>query len=1025
MRAFHPKTKKEIRILQTDPSLWKEKKTLAFGFYTALEPWDTIGISSNDPTTFSLVLKPITLTDLKQRSQRSRLVFIKKEGNPSVESSLLRENRIQNILCLEELKDLYPHLGAEWDGTLDDALVLIAALLRYRCLARMPGKTLTDRGKQLGLQLESSATPAPLYWITQYYQPPVQKRKKEIDLCLRTNLDSKCIDHILLLNEKTESLPHAEPGRVTQRVIGHRLTYWDVIEAIQTLPDNAIVSFANADICIDDHSWKHLWSVDLSKTMLALLRWDVPASGNIHEATLFGPRADSQDTWVVRVADVKATFAARATAFQGVKGIPFGQMGCDNAFAMEMLKERFRVINPARTLKTYHMHASATRSYDPENVVDRPAFLYIHPTGFHDVEPLTVSWPEKTVVQKRTISPLTRTLEGPGAQRWLETINRTLSIGETAWTLRGTHVTKGGTEVLLGLQNVMETENGLCYDQTKMYIGTAEEAQKEWSQAELRSLSPSLVSKEGLIIPVQKDTMKSRENYILQYITKVLWARKVGGFLHGEFLCPESKEFIDALQVFDWGLPKIPVIKYETDQQIFCQKAICMPVSDVLHTTAEDVQVLRESVRGWEETPRHGVKLPTIVLVEDGDVLTTESLREMEDVLEQAWTVRVVYPGRTSAERMWDVMRGAHGIVFSSNSSSAGWGWNWLLPRTALAIEVIHEGKEAYAHQGSITMSSAAGLQHLFVNSVKEVLHVLHEEVEKTKPTTHTASVPTLWLPRADLEGYFAHAGDSFREMAKLWGQKGLVHVKEHPTATMCWWGSVGQNGVLLYDRPTHEWRLAAPLQEKSCRGALYGNPTPPEGVPNHLPWFFWPRRPALVEELVQKGIAETSWDSRVQGPVFYGKIENKVQEKRRTGAKQPDWSKACPPEHWVMVKGVETKYPLTQQQYLERLAQARFGLCLPGYGWKCHREVECMAMGCVPLVAPDVDMDSYANPPVHGVHYLRVETPEEAAGVAKAMPRERWEEMSAACKTWWRENASCEGSFQLTKSRVEKLSSE
>ncbi len=81
------------------------------------------------------------------------------------------------------------------------------------------------------------------------------------------------------------------------------------------------------------------------------------------------------------------------------------------------------------------------------------------------------------------------------------------------------------------------------------------------------------------------------------------------------------------------------------------------------------------------------------------------------------------------------------------------------------------------------------------------------------------------------------------------------------------------------------------------------------------------------------------------------------------------------------------------------------------------------MAMGCVPLVAPDVDMNNYANPPVCGTHYLRVETPEEALAIAKAMPKERWEEMSAACQTWWKTNASCEGSFLLTKQLVDSFS--
>jgi hypothetical protein len=111
------------------------------------------------------------------------------------------------------------------------------------------------------------------------------------------------------------------------------------------------------------------------------------------------------------------------------------------------------------------------------------------------------------------------------------------------------------------------------------------------------------------------------------------------------------------------------------------------------------------------------------------------------------------------------------------------------------------------------------------------------------------------------------------------------------------------------------------------------------------------------------------------------------------------------------MVKGDE-KYPFTQTEYLEKLAGARFGLCLPGYGLKCHREIECMAMGCVPIVSKGVDMDSYAVPPVEGIHYLRADEPSD---VRAFLSKDAWETMSAACKLWWKENASCEGSFRLT----------
>ena len=93
----------------------------------------------------------------------------------------------------------------------------------------------------------------------------------------------------------------------------------------------------------------------------------------------------------------------------------------------------------------------------------------------------------------------------------------------------------------------------------------------------------------------------------------------------------------------------------------------------------------------------------------------------------------------------------------------------------------------------------------------------------------------------------------------------------------------------------------------------------------------------------------------------------------------------------------------------------AKWGLCLAGYGAKCHREVECMAMGCVPVVAPEVDMTSYAEPPQEGLHYFRVVSPEDAASV-KAVTAERWTVMSAACRDWWRRNASVDGMWELTK---------
>jgi len=271
---------------------------------------------------------------------------------------------------------------------------------------------------------------------------------------------------------------------------------------------------------------------------------------------------------------------------------------------------------------------------------------------------------------------------------------------------------------------------------------------------------------------------------------------------------------------------------------------------------------------------------------------------------------------------------------------------------------------------------------------------------------------PTLYMPRKSLTGFFSHAGDSFREMVDLWMEKGYVDIVEDPKAVQLWLGGIGK--TLLYDRPTLDWLYTAPSDEQSWELALFGNPPPSDSGGPSQSWFFWPRRPRLVEECVAKGIPKASWDERSKTLVFYGKIENKVQEKRR---KLFDWSSVC--DEYVMVNGESSPYPFTQMQYLEHLGKAKFGLCLAGYGKKCHREVECMAMGCVPVVTMDVDMENYANPPQEGIHYIRITKPEDVETSVKVISPERWQEMSEACQTWWKENASAEGSWALTQKLV------
>lgn len=253
---------------------------------------------------------------------------------------------------------------------------------------------------------------------------------------------------------------------------------------------------------------------------------------------------------------------------------------------------------------------------------------------------------------------------------------------------------------------------------------------------------------------------------------------------------------------------------------------------------------------------------------------------------------------------------------------------------------------------------------------------------------------------------FYNHAGDSFREMIDLWESHGLVEVKESPNPYI-WFENVGD--ILLYDRPTLQW--LDPSVE--YRLGIFGNPIADQIDLNsnrNVPWTFWGRRPKLLESFHNTHGQKKGYDERTIESVFVGKIENEVQNKYR---KAHDWSSCI--QVFEMPYGKPGEYKYTQEQYLELLSKSRFGLSVRGYGPKCHREVELMGMGVVPLVTDDVDVLSYHDPPVENVHYVRVSEPNDVHKVISRISQETWESMSRACLAWYDKNVSVRGSFNTT----------
>ena len=213
------------KILQTDASLWKEKKTLCFsGTYS--KHYDTVWTDRLSDGSWPTFL----ISDTAYGDSRLVLGRIKRS----------------NVLHLPSIHETFAHLSP-WDGTTQHAVALLAELLCYRVV--------TGEGSK-----------SPLWLITQTWTPTNTKRAAEIQICLERNIENPLIDKIILLNETPQkitnitNITNLTNKKVEERIIGKRLTYADVMRAILTFPPEVIVVFANADIYFDS-TLLNLWKI--------------------------------------------------------------------------------------------------------------------------------------------------------------------------------------------------------------------------------------------------------------------------------------------------------------------------------------------------------------------------------------------------------------------------------------------------------------------------------------------------------------------------------------------------------------------------------------------------------------------------------------------------------------------------------------------------------------------------------------------------------------------------------------------
>jgi hypothetical protein len=207
--------------------------------------------------------------------------------------------------------------------------------------------------------------------IYQFFIHTDYNRNIELKRCLSINVANKYIDNIYLLNEKIYSDKELgiKSNKIKQINIDKRIEYKDIFEYILDNKISGYNIFINADIFLDKSIEIIRYSdIHLKKKIIALLRYDYLLS---KKPKLFGPRYDSQDTWIIH-SNFNITKKQK-----NIFDFQFGKPGCDNKLLYLMKILDYEIINDPLLIKTYHYHETEIRNYNNKDLIKNPYYLSI------------------------------------------------------------------------------------------------------------------------------------------------------------------------------------------------------------------------------------------------------------------------------------------------------------------------------------------------------------------------------------------------------------------------------------------------------------------------------------------------------------------------------------------------------------------------------------------------------------------------------------------------------------------------
>ena len=210
--------------------------------------------------------------------------------------------------------------------------------------------------------------------VLPYYDCGNESRQDEIHKSIKSNLENKIIRSItLIVDDGSDPRWIDENLRILN--IDSRPTYLDWTNISKEFPKSGISILANSDIYFDESLSLLKAFMKIDRTFVALSRWDIRQGVAVPHPNPHW----SQDVWAFSCAERFDPVLTRGL------DIPIGVPRCDNKIAYQFAVNGWRIVNPHRHVKAYHLHETEFRAYQKKRD-DRilGGVAYVSPVSDYD-----------------------------------------------------------------------------------------------------------------------------------------------------------------------------------------------------------------------------------------------------------------------------------------------------------------------------------------------------------------------------------------------------------------------------------------------------------------------------------------------------------------------------------------------------------------------------------------------------------------------------------------------------------------